>query len=100
MLDEFEITFNGPGGATLDRASVTREDPEKVKALWDANSARVTPLWRGKPRFKLGEEGPRLGWLTTDAAILTESKDPPILLGLIDGAGHFAMDVSAWAIAC
>ena len=96
MIEELSITFNGPGGATLDRASVTREDPEKVRALWDADTARVTPLWRGKPLFRLGEQGPALGWLTTDAAILSEASEAPILLGVKDGAGRFAMDVSAW----
>ncbi|MEM7060175.1 MAG: NAD(+) diphosphatase [Pseudomonadota bacterium] len=96
MLDEFDITFNGPGGATLDRASVTREDPAKVKALWDAGTARVTPLWRGKPLFCLGQSGPRLGWLNTGSAILTEASSEPILLGLLEGAGRFAVDVSSW----
>lgn len=96
MIDEFSITFNGPGSATLDRASVTREDPRKVAALWRRPEARVTPLWRGKPLFRLGEGQPRLGWLETSAPILGEGGEEPILLGLIDGAGRFAVDVSAW----
>ncbi|MEM1160986.1 MAG: hypothetical protein AAGJ28_08640, partial [Pseudomonadota bacterium] len=70
MIDEFSITFNGPGAATLDRASVTREDPEKVQALWEASEALVTPLWRGKPLFHLSNAAPALGWLPTDAPIL------------------------------
>jgi len=96
MIDEFSITFNGPGGATLDRASVTREDPAKVAALWSDGHARVTPLWRGKPLFQLCPNGPRLGWLDTGNAILDEAKEAPILLGVIDGQGRFAVDVSAW----
>lgn len=96
MIDEFSITFNGPGASTLDRASVTREDPEQVRALWEDGAARVTPLWRGKPLFQLTADGPRLGWLPTDAPILTEGREAPILLGLLDGAGRFAVDVSAW----
>ena len=97
MIDEFSITFNGPGGATADRGSVIREDPAKVQALWDAGTAKVTPFWRGKPLFRLGEGQPRLGWLDTDAAILGEATDgPPVLLGAPDGVGHFAVDVSAW----
>ena len=96
MIDEFSITFNGPGLATLDRASVTREDPEKVAALWADTDARVTPLWKGKPLFRLDGEQPRLGWLDTKAPILSEAEESPILLGLIDGKGRFAVDVSAW----
>ena len=96
MIDEFAITFNGPGAATLDRASVTREDPDKVAALWAAQEARVTPLWRGKPLFRLGEAQPRLGWLETGAPILGEAQEAPILLGLLQDAGRFAVDVSAW----
>ena len=96
MIDEFSITFNGPGLATLDRASVTREDPEEIQALWESPEARVTPVWRGKPLFRLSESQPRLGWLKTDAPILREASETPILLGLVDGAGHFSVDVSAW----
>ncbi|MEM7687112.1 MAG: NAD(+) diphosphatase [Pseudomonadota bacterium] len=96
MIDEFSITFNGPGGATLDRGSTTREDPAKVRALWDDPGARVTPFWRGKPLFRLGDAGPRLSWLTADAPILSETTEPPVLLGLLDGKGRFAVDVSAW----
>ncbi|MEM7686806.1 MAG: NUDIX-like domain-containing protein, partial [Pseudomonadota bacterium] len=96
MIDEFSITFNGPGGATLDRGSTTREDPAKVQALWDDPGARVTPFWRGKPLFRLGDDGPRLSWLTADAPILSETTEPPVLLGLLDGKGRFAVDVSAW----
>ena len=97
MIDEFSITFNGPGGATADRGSVIREDPAKVQALWDAGSAKVTPFWRGKPLFRLGDGQPRLGWLDTDAPILGEASDgPAVLLGAPGGVGHFAVDVSAW----
>ncbi|MEM6664721.1 MAG: NAD(+) diphosphatase [Pseudomonadota bacterium] len=96
MIDEFSITFNGPGTATLDRSSITREDPEKVQALWEASEALVTPLWRGKPLFHLSNAAPALGWLPTDAPILGEATEKPILLGLKDGKGRFAMDVSAW----
>ena len=96
MIDEFTITFNGPGGATLDRASVTREDPARLNALWQDQAARVLPLWRGKPLFRLGAEGPILGWLTRVEPFLQGVSGPPILLGVQDGAGRFAVDVSAW----
>ena len=96
MIDEFTITFNGPGGATLDRASVTREDPARLNALWQDQAARVLPLWRGKPLFRLGAEGPILGWLTRVEPFLQGVSGPPILLGVQDSAGRFAVDVSAW----
>ncbi|MEM7422469.1 MAG: NAD(+) diphosphatase [Pseudomonadota bacterium] len=96
MIDEFAITFNGPGRASLDRGSVTREDPEKVAGLWRDSRSRVLPFWRGKPLFRLGGGQPSLGWLSSDAKILAESDTPPVLLGLDDEAGCFAVDVSAW----
>lgn len=96
MIDEFSITFNGPGSATLDRASADRDDPAKIEALWRDHAARVTPIWRGKPLFRLGEGQPKLGWLTINAEILTEAAEKPILLGLENGCGRFALDVSAW----
>lgn len=95
MIDEFSITFNGPGAATRDRASVVREDPEQVAALWRADTARVVPIWRGKPLISL-DGSATLGWLSTDAEILREGTEAPILLGIEDGAGRFALDVSAW----
>ncbi|MEM7212291.1 MAG: NAD(+) diphosphatase [Pseudomonadota bacterium] len=96
MIDEFAITFNGPGGATGNRGSVIREDPAKVQALWEAETAKVVPYWRGKPLFRLGDGAPRLGWLSTDAPILGEADGPAVLLGVPEGVGHFAVDVSAW----
>ena len=96
MLEEFSITFNGPGGATLDRASITREDPEQVAALWDADTARVLPVWRGKPLFSLAGGAPVLGWLPTESPFFEGIDGPRIMLGLKDDAGYFAMDVSAW----
>ncbi len=96
MIDEFSITFNGPGASTLDRASVAREDPDKVAALWHSQDARVTPVWRGKPLFDLTGDGPKLGWVPTGNSIVGEAKSEPILLGLLDGAGRFSVDVSAW----
>lgn len=96
MIDEFSITFNGPGGATGNRGSVIRDDPVKLRALWEDDGAKVVPFWRGKPLFHLTERGPRLGWLRTDAQILGESDGTPVLLGVPDGTGHFAVDVSAW----
>ena len=96
MIEEFSITFNGPGGATLDRASVTREDPEKLNALWQDQSCRILPIWRGKPLFHLTDRGPALGWLERESPFLQDISGPPILLGLLDQAGRFAVDVSSW----
>ena len=95
MIDEFSITFNGPGGATLDRASAIRDDADKLNALWQAPEARVTPLWRGKPLVHLAELS-KLVWLSRDAKVFEDAVAPPILLGIKDGVGHFAADVSAW----
>ncbi|MEM0990489.1 MAG: NAD(+) diphosphatase [Pseudomonadota bacterium] len=99
MIDEFAITFNGPGGATLDRASPDRDDPDKMATYWADDRARMAALWRGKPLVQVGagiDGGIDLVWLPKDAPIFQEAKDPPIFLGVDQGAARYALDVSAW----
>lgn len=85
-----DVTFGGSG---LDRAAQFRGKPEELSRLKSAPSARLLPIWRGKPLMS-GNKG---GWLPTDHSILGDAKEAPIFLGLDTGnAPRFACDISAW----
>lgn len=92
MIPESEVTF---AGSFLDRADKLRGDgPDIARRLADPES-RAVPFWRGKPLFDLTEEGPRLSWLSVAEALVRESPEPPLFLGLDEaGVAHFAADVS------
>jgi NAD+ diphosphatase len=87
------ITF---AGGTRDRADHLRGNAELMAQMLKAPEARVLPLWRGKPLFAMTEDGPVLGWLPSGSAALDAAEEPPIFMGLEDGAGRFAVDISAW----
>jgi NAD+ diphosphatase len=93
MIDETSITF---AAGTRDRAANIRSDATKMAALWAAPGARVLPVWRGKPLFRVGAGQPQLEWLPVAAPILAEAKEPPVLLGLEGEDARYAIDVSAW----
>ncbi len=84
-----DVTFGGSG---LDRAAALRSRPEEIAYLYAAPEARVLPIWRGKPLF--AEDG--CGWLPVGHPVQGEAMEPPIFLGLDDGAPRFAIDVSPW----
>ncbi len=86
-------------GSPLDRVSVERRDRNWLDKLRGDPTTRYLPLWKLEPLVKsaTGEDPRRLAW-ATDA--LLESIDPEpqvVLLGMADGAAHFAVDVSAVA---
>lgn len=85
-----EVTFGGSG---LDRAAQVRGRPDEVAYLSSAPSARILPVWRGKPLFA----GEGLGWLPFGHPVQEEAMDAAIFLGLDDGVPRFACDISAWA---
>jgi NAD+ diphosphatase len=85
------ITFSG---SPMDRAALQRRDPSWVKGLLEDDSARFLPLWKLDPLVKLGEDR-SLAWATR--AMLEDAPDAPapVLLGIHDGAPHFALDISS-----
>ena len=93
------VTFGGTGGrgvpAGLDRAAALRGQQEAQARLRDDPAARMLPLWRGKPLIA-GAGRDRAGWLPLDHPLPAPIADPPLFLGLVDGAPRFAVDVSAW----
>ncbi len=90
------VTFGTSG---LDRAAHLRGKAELLQNALE-NSAKVLPLWRGKPMV---EGDPKDGLVTlafrpATAPVFGRASEPPVFLGL-DADGEtllFTRDVSAW----
>ncbi len=92
MIPESAVTF---AGSFLDRADRLRGDEAEMTRRLADPATRVSPFWRGKPLFDLSESGPRLTWVAATDALITDSPEPPVFMGLDDaGTAHFAADVS------
>lgn len=84
------VTFGGSG---LDRAAWLRHRPEELAARLDDGSARILPVWRGKPLF----DGTSAAWLPFGHPALAEASEQPVFLGLDEGGiARFALDISPW----
>jgi len=79
-------------GNPLDRADVQRRDPEWLAATAADPRSRYLPF--AKLNVLLQGDEPDLGWLNTPEVVRLDISTPPILLGVRDGIGHFAIDVS------
>ncbi len=84
------LTF---AGGAIDRASHFRA---RADALLAEPTARVLPLWRGKPLLDDGPRaaGPRLAWLGPDDPSLAGAAEPAVFLGMAAEGPRFALDVS------
>jgi NAD+ diphosphatase len=80
-------------GNPLDRSSMLRRDPKWVAEQRDRETTRFLPMWRLMPLVKSGSER-SLAWATSALLEDLDPKPEPILLGLLDGVAHFAVDVS------
>lgn len=78
-------------GNPLNRAEYERRDASWLAAREQDPESRFLPL-RQLDVLLEGEEPARLAWMSGDAAAGLEG--PRFLLGLRDGAAHFALDVS------
>ena len=89
-------------GNPLDRGEQERRDEAWIESAARASSSRFIPF-RNLEVLLTGDPQPRLGWLTADRLRSLEPDAMPLLLGLSDGAAHFAVDltacpeVTAWA---
>ncbi|VDC25190.1 NAD(+) diphosphatase [Pseudogemmobacter humi] len=82
-----QVTFGGTG---RDRGHELRRDPDALAAL--LAEGRVLPLWRCM--VLAGEDA--LGWLQVGDPML-EDAPQPVFLGLWQGKGVFAADISHWS---
>jgi len=82
-------------GNPFDRAGNERRDADWLKARLEAPEARFLPLWQLRPLMQLGEPL-GIAWRRRDeVAAFIEQGASLVFLGMEDGAGRFAVDVSA-----
>lgn len=87
------VTF---GGSALDRSAEMRADPEALDRLMARPAAGVIPLWRGKPLMAGTDAARRVARLNPGHPALSDAVAPPVFLGLEDGEGVWAVDISNW----
>jgi len=80
-------------GNPFDRADAERRDAPWLAAAARAPSTRYLPLWQLNVLVH-DADGLRLGWLTSADVARLDIGVAPVLLGILDGAAHFALDVS------
>ena len=85
------VTFGGSG---LDRAGHLRGRAEALEPYLGRSDA-VLMLWRGKPLVS-GRPVAGLGWVGVDHPLVAGHTDELVFLGLDEGQGRFAVDVSHW----
>lgn len=83
------VTFGGGG---LDRAAALRAEAPRLADLLD--KGRVLPVWRGKVLMQ-GLDA--VGWVGGDSPVLAHAKADAVFLGLSEGQGLFAQDISGWS---
>ncbi|MEM8934869.1 MAG: NAD(+) diphosphatase [Pseudomonadota bacterium] len=75
----------------LDRAFERRDDPGFIEAARTRPDTVLVPLWRGDPLIHEGAAR----FLSGDDFAKVDDNAPWVFLGLLDGAAHFAVDLSA-----
>lgn len=83
-------------GATIDRAAHRRKDEGWLAERLRDPETRVLPLWRSQ-NLVVGEDEPRAAAISAleAAGLLAAEGAQPVLLGMLDGAACFALDLSA-----
>lgn len=89
------MIVNVLGAGTTDRAGVLRRDPDWVARQMAAPTARLVPVWRQRNFLAGSRRAPQPVTLdATNSLLKGLAEEPPIFLGLQDGAPHFAVDWS------
>ncbi len=89
MKDSETVMFGSSG---LDRAAELRSDAAEIDRMLQTGS--VLPLWRGKPLLDATTRQPV--FLPSDHVVFHAAGEPPVFLGIDDGAPRFARDISAF----
>ena len=79
-------------GLAVDRATGLRTDPVRLAEAWGRPETRVLPVWRSK-HIVVSEQPSRVAFVGPDR-FRDRDRDNAILLGQVDGATFFAVDVS------
>ena len=80
-------------GSPLDRLDFRRRDAAWLEERLADDGSKLLPIWKLNPLVK-GGDAPCLAWATP--ALLDDHKGPPpVFLGVMDDAAHFAVDISA-----
>jgi NAD+ diphosphatase len=81
------------GGNPLDRAATERRDPDWLDSQLERADTRILALWRLNIPIVEGDT-PHLAWRGPDVVAQRDEGTTPVLLGLLDGVAHFAINVS------
>jgi NAD+ diphosphatase len=81
-------------GGTIDRASNQRADPGWVDTTLAAAGSRLIPMWRDQCIVS-GQAAVPVMLAAAEAGAVLEAADETVFLGLDDGTGVFAADLSA-----
>ena len=81
-------------GNPLDRGDVQRRDEDWLREAARDPRSRFLPLWQLDLLLRNGSRA-ELGWVEPADIQRLGLDGPPVFLGLMDGAAHFAVDVSA-----
>ena len=82
-------------GNPLDRGECERRDEEWIAAAERAAGSRFLPFSELEVLID-DHPPPRLAWLDGDRLRAAAPEIEPMLLGLLSGAAHFAVDLSRW----
>lgn len=94
MKDTTTFAGNIFAGSPLDRAGNARRDPAWVAAQAAAPDTLFLGLWR----LKIPVIGNGLGWISgAEMRALAPAGAETVLLGVVEGRAHFAVDISALA---
>ena len=85
-------------GNPLDRGEPERRDEAWIEAVARDGASRFLPF-RKLDVLVADHPHPRLGWLRTDQLRTLAPDARPLLLGLLEGVAHFAVDLSDCAAA-
>jgi NAD+ diphosphatase len=89
MRDAEAVTF---AGGTFDRASHLRAEAGRLAA---DPAARCLALWQGRPLLEAAS-ATRLAWQPMAGEVFAAATEPPIFIGIDDGAPLFARVVPDW----
>jgi NAD+ diphosphatase len=81
-------------GNPLDRADALRRDDDWLAAAAADEQSRFLPMWQLNA-LVAGTDPLHLAWLPAGEIKRLDVDVPPVFLGLLDGAAHFALDISA-----